>query len=364
MRSPVSESGLESYAPLVRPGIASLLAYSSARNECERVDDILFLDANESPFSGNSGPNGAEDNRYPDPQPLALLEELALFYGVRAEQILITRGVDEGIDTLMRVFCEPRQDNIVIHPPTYGFYEVSSNIQGAAVKYAPLRANFQLDTERILAEVDERTKILMICNPNNPTGNILRREDIHFLLQALQDRCLVVLDEAYIEFSAHESFVNELQHYPHMIVLRTFSKAWGLAGLRLGVVLAHPGLITVMRKVLAPYPINRPAIEGLTKLLASQGSHAMRERVLYLSALRDGLIRELKKIRAIQTVYPSATNFILLKVDRPTRLVAELKAAGIRIRDRSSEISGCVRITVGSESDNATLLLNLRNLLS
>ncbi|RYZ83343.1 MAG: histidinol-phosphate transaminase, partial [Proteobacteria bacterium] len=341
-----------------------LKPYSSARAEKQAADDAVYLDANESPWSGNTLADGSEDHRYPEPQPRELILELSKFYGVDADQILLSRGVDEGIDTVLRTFCDPGQDNIVIHPPTYGFYEVSAGIQGAHVKYAPLDADFQLNPSRVLDVVDSNTKLLFLCNPNNPTGSLLKRNTIRGLLEALNKRCMVVLDEAYIEFSESETFTDELNHYPHLIIMRTFSKGWGLAGLRLGVVLAAPALVKVMRKVLAPYPINRPASDTLAKLLRSDAAVRMRQRVQWLKSLRIELISELKKIPSIIKVFPSHTNFILIEVKNPSRLTRDLNDLGIRIRDRSSEVAGCVRITVGKEEDNRNLLDQLWKALS
>ena len=348
----------------LRANIAALTPYSSARSECEVSNSRLFLDANESPWSGNRQTGGEDNNRYPEPQPKDVLDQLAKLYGVGVSQLLLTRGIDEGLDTLFRSFCEPGVDNVIIHPPSYGYYQVCADIQACEVKKAPLRPDFSLDVDAILKLVDTKTKIVILCNPNNPTGNALEADAIRRLAHALEGRSLLLIDEAYIEFFEAQSFVAELHHYPHVLVMRTFSKAWGLAGVRLGVTIAHPFLIEAMRKVLAPYPISRPAIKILQSALQASERRVMQERVLCLNALREGLARGLKRIPGVVTIYPSVTNFLLVKVDEPSRWMEDLWELGIRIRDRSREIPGCVRISVGSEEENQRLLDNLRKLRS
>lgn len=348
----------------VRDSVARLVPYSSARSECSEVParEALLLDANESPWSGNRQAGGSWDNRYPEPQPKDLIAKLAQHYGVGVDNVLLTRGIDEGLDTVFRSFCEAGVDRVIIHPPTYGYYEVSARIQGCLIDRAPLKNDFSLDSEAILRLVGERTKLVILCNPNNPTGNLLDPKEIRKLAASLEGRSLLLIDEAYIEFMEAESFLGDLARFPHVLVMRTFSKAWGLAGVRLGVTIAHPYLISVLRKVLAPYPINRPSVQILEQALKASETKSMRERVLCLNALREGLARELKKIRGVTSVYPSATNFILLKVDDPGLWVERLWTFGIRIRNRSGDIAGCIRISVGSEEENARLLDALRTI--
>ncbi len=347
---------------MVRPGITKLSPYCSARGEVAS-SSLCLLDANESPLSGNRLFQGEDDNRYPEPQPLELLSQMAKLYGLEVDQLLLTRGIDEGLDIVFRTFCEPGKDNVIIHPPTYGYYQVCAAIQGCEVLHAQLRKDFSLDPDLVLKIRNNRTKIVILCNPNNPTGNLLSSEAIRELAQALQSHCLLLIDEAYIEFSETDSFVPCLSRYPNVIVMRTFSKAWGLAGVRLGLTLAHPEVIRTLKKVLAPYPISRPALRILGHALREGGQSFMRERVERLGVTRQALAKSLAEIPKVRSLAPSSANFILFKVDDPKKLVDDLRKQGISIRDRSADVPGCVRVSIGSDRENDFLLQQLRDLL-
>ena len=339
---------------LLRENIRQLVPYSSARDDFKGEAQI-FLDANENSLGS---PLTKWYNRYPDPHQWKVKEALAKIKGVAPAHIFLGNGSDECIDLLYRAFCVPGRDNIIINPPTYGMYEVSANINDVEVRRAVLLDDFQLDLVHLERLVDERTKIIWICSPNNPTANSMHRQDIEVVLNNFSG--LVVIDEAYINFSRHRSFIQELTEYPNLVVLQTMSKAWGLAGLRLGMAFASEAIIDVYNKVKPPYNVNQATQEfALTALGEVEQVNGM---IRALVAMREQLARELDGLGCVRHVYPSDANFLLVKVDEARRLYDYLLGDGIVVRDRSKVelCGGCLRITVGTEIENAELMRALR----
>ena len=261
---------------LARPEIRAMQAYSSARMEGGSGE--IFLNANESSWAP-TGDDGMGCNRYPEPQPTALVDALAALYGVRREQVLVARGSDEAIDLLVRAFCRAGGDAILIQPPTFGMYAVCARVQDAQIIEVSLASDFRLDVDAVLAAVTSAVKLVFICTPNNPTGQLIARADIERLLLALAGRALLVVDEAYIEFADSASVVDLLDRHDHLAVLRTLSKAWALAGARVGSLLAHPEVIALLRRIMAPYPLPLPCVEAALMVLSGWGQANARARV-------------------------------------------------------------------------------------
>lgn len=334
---------------LVRPEILALAPYSSARKESK--GGKVWLDANENPATPHAG--APLLNRYPDPQPPELVARLAGLYGAAPESVLVTRGSDEGIDLLVRAFCRAGQDAIVITPPTYGMYVVAAGIQGAAVRTAPLvlEKDFAVDPAAVLAAVDASVKLVFLCSPNNPTGQNLARADVLRIVDALAGRAVVVVDEAYAEFSTSESLVTALPTRANLVVLRTLSKAFGLAGARVGVTLAAPEVIAVLQKILAPYPLPTPVIQAALAALTPEAIAAARRSATELVAGRQRLAAALRRLPYVRQVWPSDTNFLLVAVTDSARLMQLCRTAGLIIRDRSKDVPNTVRITIGSPTE-------------
>jgi histidinol-phosphate aminotransferase len=335
---------------LVRPNIKTLKPYSSAKDEYTG-DAKILLDANENSLGS---PLTKWYNRYPDPYQQKLKEKLAFVKQISANQIFIGNGSDECIDILFRTFCEPGKDNIIICPPTYPMYEVSANINDITVQNAPLLADYQLNVAHIEQLVNERTKIIWICSPNNPTGNSLDRIDIETILNHFEG--IVVIDEAYINFSKQKSFVQSLIDYPNLVVLQTLSKAWGLAGLRLGMCFASPQVIGYMNKVKAPYNINIVTQELALQALEEVGQ--VNDMIKLLVDMRIALADVIASMPHVIQVFPSDTNFILVKIPHARKLYEFLMTRGIIVRDRSA-LALCedsLRITVGTEQENTLLV--------
>lgn len=342
---------------LLRENIKKLTPYSSARDEFKGEASIL-LDANENAFGS---PLPVNYNRYPDPLQVKLKEKVAQIKGVPAENIFIGNGSDEAIDLLLRAFCHPGVDNIIIVPPTYGMYEVSANINDVLIKRVPLTTEFQLDLDGLAEAIDERSKIIFICSPNNPTGNAIHREDIETLLNHFKG--IVVVDEAYINFARQRSFTQELTEYNNLVILQTLSKAWGLAGLRIGMAFAVTDVIDVLNKIKPPYNINE-ASQALA-LQALENVDEINTWIKTTVAEREKLIKDLLTFPFVQYIYPSEANFILIKVVAPRELYKFLVDLGIIVRDRSSVIlcEGCLRITIGTPTENQQLLKALQEYL-
>ena len=339
---------------LIRPTIKALKPYSSARDEFQgNSDDMVFLDANENPFE-----NGV--NRYPDPHQRTLKSILSDIKGIPTKNMLLGNGSDEVLDLIFRAFCEPNQDNIIILPPTYGMYSVLANINAIGIKEVNLTDDFQLDVDTILNKADSNSKILFLCSPNNPTGNSLKNEDIEILLNEFKG--IIVIDEAYIDFSNNESWIKRLNKFPNLIVTQTLSKAYGMAGIRLGICYASQDIILVLNRIKPPYNVNeltqKKAIELLTdKTISSNQIKSILEE-------RDVLKAELKSIGFVSKIYPSDANFILAKVDDATKRYNQLINKGIVIRNRTTQpgCENCLRFTVGTSNENKILIDILKSI--
>ena len=341
---------------LLRENIKKLVPYSSARDEFKGEASVL-IDANENPFGS---PLNHDYNRYPDPLQHQVKAKLSKIKGVPSENIFLGNGSDEAIDILYRAFCTPGVDNVILVPPTYGMYEVSANINDVAFKKVNLTADYQLDLDGIANAIDAHTKLIFICSPNNPTGNSIRRQDIETILNNFQG--LVVVDEAYINFSAVKSFTQELAEYPNLVVLQTLSKAWGLAALRLGMAFASKEIIAVYNKIKPPYNINQATQDIVLEALdqVDQVNDWIKETV----AEREKLVRELLELDYVQHITPSDANFILVKMEQPREVYDYLVQYGIIVRDRSKVelCEGCLRITVGTPAENQILLEKLNQI--
>jgi histidinol-phosphate aminotransferase len=332
---------------LTRPNIWNLKPYSSARNEYKGITASVFLDANENPYN-------APNNRYPDPLQQELKAELAEIKKVHAEQIFLGNGSDEAIDLAFRAFCEPGTDNAVAIDPTYGMYQVCAEINRVAYRKVWLDEAFQFSAGKLLAATDEQTKLIFLCSPNNPTGNDLLRSEIRKAIDGFDG--LVVLDEAYNDFSDAPSFLDELEKYPNLIVLQTFSKAWGSAGIRLGMAYASPEIIGIFTKIKYPYNVNiltqRQGIEMLRKY------DAVERWIKRLKEEKGYLMKDFAKLSCVQKVYPSDANFFLTRVADAGKIYKYLTEAGIIVRNRHSiSLCGdCLRITVGTKEENGKLV--------
>lgn len=340
---------------LVRENIKALKPYSSARDEYKdaTTDIMIFLDANENPFG-----NGV--NRYPDPQQNSVKELLSNIKGVSTKNILLGNGSDEVLDLIFRAFCEPNKDNIITLPPTYGMYDVLANINAIENKRVVLREDFQPKVQQILEATDENSKILFLCSPNNPTGNSFSVAIVEELLLKLNG--LMVIDEAYIDFSKQESWLKKLNEFPNLIITQTLSKAYGLAGIRLGVCYASQEIISVLNRIKPPYNVNeltqQKAIERLSKI------EEVKKEVSEIINQRNVAIESLKTISFIKKIYPTDCNFVLVKVDDATKRYHQLIEKGIVIRNRTKEpnCENCLRITIGTIEENEKLISVLRNL--
>lgn len=335
---------------LVRENIKVLTPYSSARDEFSGEAKV-FLDANENSLGS---PLLKWYNRYPDPHQVKVKEALSTVKAVAAENIFLGNGSDECIDLLYRCFCNPGKDNVIICPPTYGMYEVSANINDVELRRAPLLDDFQLDLVHLENLVDEHTKIIWICSPNNPTANSMNRDDVETVLNNFNG--VVVVDEAYINFSRQKSFIAELADYPNLVVLQTFSKAWGLAGLRLGMAFASTEIIEILNRVKPPYNINQVTQELALKALEEVGQ--VNDMIKELVQMRVALKGVFEKLPFVQKVFPSDANFLLVKVDDAKAVYNYLLSRGIVVRDRSNVklCDNCLRITVGTEEENTELI--------
>lgn len=341
---------LEQVLALVRPDILALAPYSSARKESK--GGRVWLDANENPETPAA--HQPLFNRYPEPQPPDLIAKLAGLYGVPPAQCLVTRGADEGIDILLRTFCRAGQDSILITPPTYGMYVVAADIQGAKTLRVPLlrEKSFALDPDAVIKAATPEVKLVFLCSPNNPTGGLLDRAAVMSVVRALAGRAVVVVDEAYVDFSGQPSLATEIPTNPNLVILRTLSKAFGLAGARVGTTIADPALIAVFQKVIAPYPIPAPVLNAALAALTPDGLAAARESVRALIAERGRLLAELPKLATVKHVWPSDSNYILVEVADSAKAMAAGRAAGVIWRDRSKDVPNTIRLTVGTAAEN------------
>ena len=330
---------------LLRENIRRLVPYSSARSEY-KGDAAVFLDANENPYN-------EPVNRYPDPLQIQLKEQIARIKNISPDSIFLGNGSDEAIDLIIRAFCEPRLDNIVAIDPTYGMYKVCADINNVEYRKVLLNSSFEPDVEALIKKTDDKTKIIFLCSPNNPTSNSFKEESILQILKVF--RGIVVLDEAYIDFSTGKGFLASLSELPNLVILQTFSKAWGMAGIRLGMAFADPGIIEVLTKIKYPYNINILTLEtAIEKLKNTSGKEEWVRSILHQ---RNILEKELKRFSFVHNVYPSDANFLLVKVDRTQEIYRFLVSRKIIVRDRSgaSLCDGCLRITVGTPDENARL---------
>jgi len=335
---------------LVRENLKRLTPYSSARDDFHGEAKV-FLDANENSLGS---PLPKWYNRYPDPHQLKVKERLSAIKRIPVNNMFLGNGSDECIDILQRAFCEPGLDNLIICPPTYGMYEVCANINNVQVKKIKLTPEFQLDLEATERGIDAHTKMIFLCSPNNPTGNSLHHEDIEAILNNYFG--LVVIDEAYINFSRQRSFVNLLNEYPNLVVMQTLSKAWGLAALRVGISVASEDVISIMDKIKPPYNINQASQE--LALQALNEVDQVNEMIKQIVKEREILSEALVNLSFVKKVYPSDANFLLVKMDNPVAVYKNLLDLGIVVRDRSKVelCEGCLRITVGTSEENKTLL--------
>lgn len=340
---------------IIRPNIKNLKPYSSARDEF-KGEASIYLDANENSFGS---PLPQAFHRYPDPMQYAVKMRLSEIKGVPARNIFIGNGSDEAIDILFRSFCEPGKDNVIIVPPTYGMYEVSANINNVELKRVPLTADYQLNLEGIAEAIDKNTKLIFICSPNNPTGNSINREDIETVLANFNG--IVVIDEAYINYSRQKTFIQELTEYANLVILQTLSKAWGLAGLRIGMAFASEEIIEVFNRVKPPYNINE-ASQNLA-LEALQNTEQVNDWIKQTLKERDHLVLALKKFNFIVDIYPSDANFVLVKTIDANKIYQFLVSKGIIVRNRTKiELcEGCLRITIGTPLENEILINTLKS---
>ncbi len=339
---------------LLRDNIKKLVPYSSARDEFKGEASIL-LDANENAFGS---PYARNYNRYPDPLQHRVKEKLHRIKGVPVENIFLGNGSDEAIDILFRAFCEPGRDNVILVPPTYGMYEVSANINNVAYKKVNLTIDYQLDLDGIAEAIDAHTKLIFICSPNNPTGNSIRRQDIETILVNFDG--IVVVDEAYINFSKQPSFTTDLVEFPNLVVLQTLSKAWGLAALRLGMAFANKEIIEIFNKIKPPYNINQATQDIVLEAL--EGVEIVNEWIKEVVGEREKLSAALQVLPQVAHVTPSDANFILVKLEEPRALYNFLVDKGIIVRDRSKVelCEGCLRLTIGTPAENNTLLKEVK----
>lgn len=330
---------------LVRPNIRALKPYSTARDEFSGGEITTWLDANENPYD-----NGV--NRYPDPRQKALKARLSQIKGVPVESIFVGNGSDEPIDLVYRVFCEPKVHNAVAIAPTYSMYKVAAEINDVEVREVQLEEDFSLDADKLLAATDANTRLLWLCSPNNPTANSFPTATIERIIREFAG--IVVLDEAYIDFAAEPGFLSRLGEFPNLIVLQTLSKAWGMAGLRLGLAFADPLIVATLSNVKYPYNVNGPTQQTVLERLA--GSPAA--QVAEILSERRRVAAALQPMKVVRKLYPSDANFVLVKVNEPRKVYDRLIAAGIIVRDRSrmQGCEGCLRITIGTPEENTRLL--------
>lgn len=338
---------------LVRENVKRLKPYSSARDEFQGQEASVFLDANENPFP-------TDYNRYPDPHQRELKNALSRIKGISVEQIFLGNGSDEPIDLLFRAFCEPGKSNVVIPQPTYGMYAVSANINDVAIQSVLLTRDFDVDVDAIRGAINEQTRLVFLCSPNNPTGNRLSGEKIERILNEFNG--LVVIDEAYIDFMDDRGFVPALSRHQNLVVLQTLSKAWGLASIRLGMCFANPEVIATLNKIKPPYNISH--LTQQTALSYLSDSKRKDDWVSLIKNERQRVSLELRRLPLIQKIFPSEANFLLVQVAQPKAVYDQLVARGIVVRDRSQVplCEGCLRITIGTPEENTTLLTTLQQL--
>ena len=337
---------------LIRENIKSLEAYSSARDEFKAMSsEFVFIDANENPFDTGL-------NRYPDPQQTLVKEALSKFKGISEEQILLGNGSDEVLDLIFRVFCEPREDNVIVLPPTYGMYEVLANTNAIELVKIPLVENFQPNVKEIIKGQDAKTKLLFLCSPNNPTANSFDANKIETLIKEFNG--IVVIDEAYIDFSIEDSWLGRLDEFPNLIVTQTLSKAYGLASIRLGICYASKEIISILNKIKPPYNVNQLTQDVALQSLLNQ--EKVKNNITAIISERNQLIRDLQNVEIVEKVYSSDANFLLVQVDDANLRYKQLVKLGIIVRNRTTQIlcDNCLRFTVGTPDENKKLINTLK----
>jgi histidinol-phosphate aminotransferase len=344
---------------LARPEILALSGYSSARREAGHAE--VMLNANESPWPPAGNPSelsGIPLNRYPDPQPEALLDRLVELYGVDRARILVGRGSDEAIDLLVRAFCRPGIDAIALAPPTFGMYSVCAAVQGAERLEIPLDAAFAVDVDGLCGRLPDSVKIVFLCSPNNPTGGMTALVDIERIAYAMRDRALVIVDEAYVEYAEARSAASLIAAHENLGVLRTLSKAWGLAGARIGCLLANEQIIALLRKIMAPYPLPTPSTAAALAALTAEGMATTRTRIALIIVERERMAEALVRLPGVHEVLPSSANFLCVRFADAGHVYRSLLSAGVVVRDvgRYSNLSGFLRISIGTREENSRLL--------
>lgn len=340
---------------LARDNVRALTPYQSARRLGGNGD--VWLNANEFPTAVSFELTQQSLNRYPECQPKAVIENYAAYAGIQPEQVLVSRGADEGIELLIRAFCEPGKDAVLYCPPTYGMYSVSTETFNVELRKVPALENWQLDLQAIADNLDG-VKVVFVCSPNNPTGQLINPQDIRSLLEMTRGKALVVADEAYIEFCPQATLAGWLAEYPHLVILRTLSKAFALAGLRCGFTLANKEVIDLLMKVIAPYPLSTPVADIAAQALSPEGIAAMRSRVAQIVDERAYLVSQLKTIPCVEQVFDSETNYILARFTASSAVFKSLWDQGIILRDQNKQpsLSGCLRITVGTREESQRVI--------
>lgn len=346
---------------LIRPDLLTFMPYSSARDEA--IHGRICLNANESPY-----PFICDDdiliNRYPEKQPKKLIKQLLSIYQIAENNIVLSRGSDEVIDLLTRLFCRAGEDAIMVCPPTFGMYEVCAHLQGAKVVEVSLikENNFQLNLPAILSCWLPSVKIIFLCSPNNPTGNLLNSEDIFYLCNYFDNRSIIVVDEAYIEFSDTQSLAQYINKYENLVILRTFSKAYGLAGARCGLLLAQDNLVQWVKKIMAPYPLSALTAQTVLKNISSSRLKQIQQQIFTIKSERTRLFNELQKISFVKNIWPSEGNFLLVKVNDAQKIVTECAKIGIILRSMHNKfgLENCLRISIGLQEENDQLLNALK----
>jgi histidinol-phosphate aminotransferase len=346
---------------LVRKNVQKLTPYQSARRIGGNGD--VWLNANEFPVAPHFELKEQSLNRYPEPQPEKVINRYAQYVGVTPEQVIVSRGADEAIELLMRAFCEPTQDSILYCPPTYGMYQVSAETLGIETKTVPTTADWQLDLQGIKQNLD-KVKLIYVCSPNNPTGNLINPDDIKMLLDIAKDRALVIIDEAYIEFSPESSVVSWLANYPHLVILRTLSKAFALAGLRCGFTIANKAVIDALQKVIAPYPLATPVADIATQALSKDGINTMKLHVINLNKQKEKFTNQLSQLPIVEKVYPSRSNYLCVKFQDNKAVFNTLWNKGIILRDQSKVIGqqNMIRITIGTQAECEAVISALKTI--
>ncbi|OCG19544.1 histidinol-phosphate transaminase [Gilliamella sp. WF3-4] len=346
---------------LVRKNVQKLTPYQSARRIGGNGD--VWLNANEFPVAPHFELKEQSLNRYPEPQPEKVINRYAQYVGVTPEQVIVSRGADEAIELLMRAFCEPTQDSILYCPPTYGMYQVSAETLGIETKTVPTTADWQLDLQGIKQNLD-KVKLIYVCSPNNPTGNLINPDDIKMLLDIAKDRALVIIDEAYIEFSPESSVVSWLANYPHLVILRTLSKAFALAGLRCGFTIANKAVIDALQKVIAPYPLATPVADIAIQALSKDGINTMKLHVINLNKQKEKFTNQLSQLPIVEKVYPSRSNYLCVKFQDNKEVFNTLWNKGIILRDQSKVIGqqNMIRITIGTQAECEAVISALKTI--